>query len=210
MKNFCMTIAALLAAFSFSSLSSLSAAEPASAKSERKEDPRDKRSNLYEKVPLEGTYVGYAGVEIMTPGFFGNAGVNSGVTTSHGYMVQPRLFIGGGVGYLQDFAHSLGVIPIFAETRYFFQSQYQRRIYPHIGARAGAIIPTEGKAGYMVQAFVGIRIPLSEPLALNLELGPQYGAKYKPKDLTAPAQTNQPYVQNGDFFSFFARISLEF
>jgi len=206
MKNFRLIIAAVLAAFSLS----LSAAEPAPDNGNRNDDPRNKRSNLYEKVPLEGTYVGYAGVEMMTPGFFGNGGVNAGVTTSHGYMVKRALFVGGGVGYLQDFNHSLGIIPVFAETRYFFQSKYQRRIYPHIGARAGAIIPTEGKAGFMVQAHVGVRIPLTESFAMSLELGPQYAAKYKPKDVTAPGQIDQPYVQNGDFFSFFARLNFEF
>lgn len=179
----------------------------------RKSDNRDRYSNVYEKVPLEGTYVGYAGVEMLSPSFFSNGGTDFGVVTSHGYMVSRSIFIGGGAGYLADFRHDKGIIPIFAEGRYFFQSQYQRRIYPHIGARAGAAIPTEGKVGFLVQACLGFRIPLAETFAVNIEVGPQYSTKYQ-REIEHPGlqvdEVGKPFERDGYFFSFFARLNFEF
>ncbi|MCM1309965.1 MAG: hypothetical protein NC301_02930 [Bacteroides sp.] len=175
------------------------------------EQPRNRYTNVLEKVPLEGSYVGYAGLELLSPSYFGEGGVNFGVTTSHGAMVTNAIFLGGGVGYMQDFRNSVGAIPVFAEGRYFFQSQYQRRIYPHIGARAGAVIPTEGKVGYLVQLCVGFRVPLTENFAMNIEVGPQYASKYR-RDVEQGyvGQTGEPFVKNGDSFGFFARINFEF
>lgn len=174
-------------------------------------DPRNKYTNVYEKVPLEGSYVGYAGVELLSPSFFGDGGANFGITTSHGVMVTPCIFVGGGAGYIQDFRNNLGLVPVFAEGRYFFQSQYQRRIYPHIGARAGAAIPTkEGKVGYLLQLCIGFRIPLAETFALNLEVGPQYATKYRRETENGYASWNKPFRNDGDAFSFFARLNFEF
>lgn len=204
MKKVSLIFAAILAAIS------LSAAEPEAKTTEQKVDPRDKHSNIYEKVPLEGKYVGYVGIELLTPSFFGGGGVDYGVTTSHGAMITNRIFLGGGAGYMQDFNNSIGLFPVFADFRYFFQSKYQRRIYPHIGARAGAVIPTEGKVGYMVQLGLGVRIPFSENFAMNVEVGPQYATKYERDTEDKYVSIGKPFVSNGDFFSFFFRVNFEF
>ncbi len=207
MKKVFLILVALVAELS------LSASEPAVMKAERKVDGRNKYTNMLEKVPLEGSYVGYAGIEMLSPSYFGDGGTNFGVTTSHGVMITNRIFVGGGAGYIHDFRNDIGIIPVFAEGRYFFQSQYQRRIYPHIGARAGAIIPTQSqaKAGYLLQVCLGFRVPLTEGFAFNLEVGPQYATKYS-RDTPDKqiAQMGEPFISKGDFFSFFARVNFEF
>ncbi len=207
MKKITILLAAAVASLN------LSATEPTTTKSTPKSNKHDRYTNVYEKVPLEGTYVGYAGIEMLSPTFFSNGGADFGVVTSHGYMVTRNIFVGGGAGYLADFSHKRGIIPIFAEGRYFFQSQYQRRIYPHLGARAGAAIPTEGKTGFLIQACLGFRIPLAETFALNIEVGPQYSTKYQRKlehQGLLVDEVGSPFESDGYFFSFFARLNFEF
>lgn len=171
---------------------------------------RNKKSNLYNKVPLEGHYVGYAGIELASPSFFGDGGANYGVVTSHGYMVTDKIFAGAGVGYIEDFTNKQGVIPVFAEGRYFFQSQYQRRIYPHINARAGALFATEGGTGFMLQAGIGIRIPFSNSFAMNFEIGPHYSTKYRRQAGKMELTYNGPFKNSDYAFGFFARVNFEF
>lgn len=166
-------------------------------------------TNLLDKVPSQG-YVGFAGVELMSPGFFGDGGFNAGITTSHGWMVRPTIFFGLGTGYVADFRNEKGVIPIFAEGRLYFPSQYMRKIYPHIGARLGGMIATEGGAGSYVQVACGIRVPLSEKLALNIEVGPQYATKYERERRSDIITFNSPFKSSGMRFSFFGRVNFEF
>ena len=42
---------------------------------------RNDNTNLFEKIPEEGKYVGYAGIEIMSPGFFGDGGLEFGFSS---------------------------------------------------------------------------------------------------------------------------------
>ena len=150
-------------------------------------------TNLYDKVPHSG-YVGSIGLEISAPGAYGSTGV--GVVTTHGMMVKPTIFAGVGVGYLHSVSHGQGVVPIFAEGRFYFPSQYMRRIYPHVGARLGAQVGTEGGAGVYSQIACGIRIPFSDRLALNVEVGPQYAGKYE-RVGNGQVTYNAPYKSKG-------------
>lgn len=168
-------------------------------------------TNLYEKIPAEGSYVGNVALEIVSPGSYGQGGFNVGITTVHGKMFTDRLFLGLGTGYMADFHYGEGLIPIFAEGRIYFPSQYQRRIYPHIGLRAGAEIATEGGCGGMGQIALGFRIPLSEQLALNVEVGPQYATKYEREHgANEISATGKPFRASGGRISFFGRVIFEF
>lgn len=173
-------------------------------------EPAKKRyTNLYDKIPSAG-YVGFAGVEISAPGFFGDGGFGAGITTSHGWMVRPTIFLGLGTGYIADFNNDKGVIPIFAEGRLYFPSQYMRRIYPHIGLRLGGQVATEGGAGTYVQVACGFRVPFSEKFAMNVEVGPQYATKYVRERRSDIITINQPFQSSGMRFAFFGRINFEF
>lgn len=166
-------------------------------------------TNLHDKIPAAG-YVGFVGVEMGSPGAFGPGGFSIGATTSHGYMVTPRIFVGAGAGYIADTEDSQGVIPVFAEGRLYFPSQYMRRIYPHIAARLGAQFATEGGTGGLVQLACGFRVPFNQKLALNVEVGPQYATAYERETPKDQISFNAPFKSNGMKFSFFARINFEF
>lgn len=171
---------------------------------------RNEHTNLLEKVPEEGKYVGYVGVELVSPGYFGDGGANFGLSTTHGVMLKDRIFIGGGAGYFADFNNKKGVIPVFADGRYFFRSQFQRRIYPHIGGRLGVQIATEGGVGGFGQVALGLRVPFTERFALNVEVGPQYATGYEREHELNMISTNKPFKSAGCKFQFFGRINLEF
>lgn len=188
---------------------SLSAA--AQVNTETRVPTKSTKTNLYEKVPMEGKYVGYAGLEFVSPGAFGNGGTNFGVTTSHGAMVTESVFVGAGLGYLADFHNKQGVFPVFADGRYFFRSEFQRRIYPHIAARLGALIPTEGQVGFMGQLAIGIRVPFSDSFAMNIEVGPQLGTHYEREaEKNSISITGGPFKSKDTKFGFFGRINFEF
>lgn len=167
-------------------------------------------TNLYDKVPGEG-YVGSVALEIKAPGYFGNGGSAMGATTTHGWMVTSQFFAGLGAGYIHDTGSGEGVIPIFAEGRYYFTSQYMRRIYPHIGLRAGGQVATEGGAGFYSQLACGVRVPVSEKLAITVEVGPQYSTRYQREGHSeSKLSIGTKYKSSGANFSFFGRIGLEF
>lgn len=188
----------------------LGASTSAQVITEQKVTNKNAHTNLLEKVPEEGKYVGYVGIELVSPGYFGAGGANFGLSTTHGAMIQDRIFIGGGVGYFADFSNKQGVIPVFADGRYFFRSQFQRRIYPHLGARLGVQIATEGGVGGFGQIALGLRVPFTESFALNVEVGPQYATGYERKHEQNMISTNQPFKSAGCKFQFFGRINFEF
>lgn len=163
-------------------------------------------TNLYDKVPHAG-YVGSIGLEVSAPGAYGSTGL--GVVTTHGLMVNPTIFAGVGVGYLHSVSNGQGVVPVFAEGRFYFPSRYMRRIYPHVGVRLGAQLGTEGGAGLYSQVACGIRIPFSERLALNVEVGPQYAGKYERAE-KGQVTYNAPFKSKGQQFGFFGRVTFEF
>lgn len=167
------------------------------------------RTNLYDKLPGDG-YVGFAGVELASPGFFGNGGFAAGVTTEHGLMVTPKVFFGGGVGYVRDFEQHEAVIPIFAAARFYFPSEYMRKIYPHVSARLGGEVATHGGGGTYMQLGIGFRIPFSEKIAMNLEIGPQYATKFEREHRSDEATFGGDFKANGMRFAFFGRVTLEF
>lgn len=165
------------------------------------------RTNLIDKIPSEG-YTGTVGVEINAPTAYSGAGY--GLTTVHGFMLKPTIFLGAGVSYIHSFEYDRGVVPIFLEGRKYFTSQYMRRIYPHIGLRLGGQIATEGGGGFYSQLACGFRVPLSEQLALNVEVGPMYAGKCSRELDDKLTTANKPFKANGAQFSFFGRITFEF
>lgn len=167
----------------------------------------DKNSNLIDKIP--SGYVGTVSVEINAPGAYPETA--AGIETVHGWMVKPKIFLGAGVGYIHSVRYNEGVIPIFAESKFYFASEYMRRIYPHLGLRLGGQIATEGGAGIYSQAAIGFRIPLTEKLALNLEVGPQYVTQYTRGGRHDSTVTyKEPWASNGYTFGFFGRLGIEF
>lgn len=164
-------------------------------------------TNLYDKVPHSG-YVGSIALEINAPGAY--PGAAGGFTTTHGYMIRPTVFLGAGAGYIHSFSHSAGVIPVYAEGRIYFPSEYMRRIYPHIGARLGGQIGTKGGSGMYVQVACAFRIPFSDRVALNVEVGPQYVGKYEREAAAGTVTFNQDFKAKGGHFGFFGRVSFEF
>lgn len=167
-------------------------------------------TNLYDKIPAEG-YVGFAGIDISAPSFFGEGGgFSTGITTSHGWMLRSNLFLGAGAGYLHDFHNDQFVVPIFGDARIYFPSKYMRRIFPHIGARLGGVVASEGGGGLYAQLACGFRVPFSNQVALNVEVGPQYVGKFEREHLAGELGINTPFKAKGMRFGFFGRVSIEF
>lgn len=164
-------------------------------------------TNLYDKVPHSG-YVGSVGLEINAPGAY--PGTSGGLTTVHGFMVKPTIFAGVGAGYLHSFTSDQGVIPIFAEGRFYFPSEHMRRIYPHVGVRLGGQIGTQGGAGMYSQIACGFRVPFSDRLALNIEVGPQYVGKYERESSSTTVTYGKDFKAGGSHFGFFGRVTFEF
>lgn len=166
-------------------------------------------TNVLDKIPSSG-YVGFASVEFCAPGNYNGDGADFGITTTHGWMVRPNMFLGGGVGYIRSFRHGQATIPIYAEGKLYFPSQYMRRIYPHIGLRLGGQLATQGSGGVYSQLACGFRVPLSEKIALNVEVGPQYASRYSREPNGDKVTFGGPFRAAGTKFGFFGRISVEF
>ncbi|MDE6144733.1 MAG: hypothetical protein K2F96_00480 [Muribaculaceae bacterium] len=167
----------------------------------------DRYGNLFEKIP--SGYVGSVALAINAPGAYPETA--AGVETVHGWMVRPKMFLGAGAGYIRAFRYDEAVIPLFAEARFYFASEYMRRIYPHLGLRLGGQFASEGGGGFYSQAACGFRIPMSERFAISLEVGPQYVTKYTRGGRHDSTVTyKSPWMVNGYTFGFFGRLSFEF
>ena len=64
----------------------------------------------------------------------------------------------------------------------------------------------------MGQAAIGFRVPLSEKLALNLEVGPQYSTFFDQEVIVGLPNyaIDAKWKSAGARFSFFGRLSIEF
>ncbi len=146
-------------------------------------------------------YSGNALLEVYANGPFGSAAF--GACTTHGAMITERHFIGAGLGLIHDVSNKRTMVPVYAEGRIFFPSAINR-IYPHIGARLGAVITGKPGTGFMASLTAAVRIPLGERLGLIGEVGPQLMSRY-----SRPAFA-KPYRSDGTGFGITLRIGLSF
>lgn len=123
-------------------------------------------------------YRGYADVGYT----FGIGDYNFGrveVNTSHGYQINPYLFVGAGVGlhFMQSYKTSntdiaLDVrdskvdIPVFANIRCNF---LKKKVSPFIDLKAGTFVSNGD--GLYINASAGCRIATNEKQAVNISLG---------------------------------------
>ncbi len=164
------------------------------------------RTNLYDKIPAQG-YVGHLSAEMSAPSPYGSSGI--GLSTTHGWMVGSTQFLGAGIGVVYTPFAEQSVIPIYAEGRVYFPSEFMRKIYPHVGARVGGQIGTEGGSGVYLQAMGAVRVPLSEQVALNVEVGPQYTGSYTRQVRPDEISYGKPFHNNGGQWGFFIRCGVE-
>lgn len=102
------------------------------------------------------------------------------VNTSHGYQINPYIFIGGGMGlhFMQsykasgtsdiplDIRDSKVDIPVFANVRGTFMKS---RFAPFIDAKAGTFINNNG--GQYINASIGLRISVNKKQAVDIMVG---------------------------------------
>lgn len=78
------------------------------------------------------------------------------ITTVHGYQINPKWFVGIGVGDYLYVDWNLEVIPIFAEGRYEFK---EGRFSPFVSLRLGAAIVSDGGGTHFYYApSFGLRV----------------------------------------------------
>ena len=101
------------------------------------------------------------------------------INTSHGYQINPYIFLGAGMGLHfmpkyetpdmdipLDKRDSKVDIPVFANTRVnFLKSKYS----PFIDVKGGTYVTNSG--GLYVNASAGLRIALNEKQAINISVG---------------------------------------
>lgn len=120
----------------------------------------------------EGAKRGYHW-NVATNFLFGNDGeyhgVNvfgGGISTTHGYQFNPRIFVGGGMALhlhaMSNIETSL-FVPLYADFRFTF---VDKKVTPYLEAKAGyAVGRSDGS--YLSPGF-GVRIGLPKDKALNL------------------------------------------
>lgn len=93
------------------------------------------------------------------------------LTTSHGYQINPYIFIGGGTGF--QFYHEAEsvVLPLFADFRANFTNGH---IVPFVGIKLGYSFDLSDSfsgLGFYLNPAVGVKFMLSDKQALNLSIG---------------------------------------
>lgn len=101
------------------------------------------------------------------------------INTSHGYQVNPYLFLGAGAGlhFMSsyetdgsdiplDIRESKVDIPVFANVRYNFS---KKKVAPFVDAKAGTFVTNNG--GLYLNASLGCRVALNEKQAVSVAVG---------------------------------------
>ncbi len=101
------------------------------------------------------------------------------VNTSHGYQINPFVFLGAGVGLhfmpkyetpnmtiALDTRESKVDIPIFANARVNFM---KKKFCPYIDIKGGTYVTNNG--GLYVNASAGLRVATNEKQAVNISIG---------------------------------------
>lgn len=108
-----------------------------------------------------------------------------GLTTSHGFQLNPYLFFGGGVGvYYCDFDNFKGdyAVPIFANFR---ANLSKGRVSPYFDAKMG--YSASEVSGFYASPSFGLRIGLKRKFGINIQVGysaqgySYYAYRYTPK-----------------------------
>lgn len=123
-------------------------------------------------------YRGYAENQLLV----GNDGVyegcntyGGGVVTSHGYQINPHIFVGGGIGLsyykfdeIEGSDENDGnlAVPLFANARFNFGSG---RVTPYVDAKLGYAVGD--LQGLYASPAVGVRIGIKGKFAINVSTG---------------------------------------
>ncbi len=118
-------------------------------------------------------YRGFADVGLSVVATEGQSAVSFALTTSHGYQVNPYLFLGAGVGVGVSGGSSTSTevsVPIFGQTRINFTT---KRISPYLDFKGGYDVG-DFKGGILSPSF-GISMPVSNYCAIDF--GISYSCK---------------------------------
>lgn len=138
----------------------------------------------YRGIVEEQLYVGNDGV------YDGCNSFGGGITTSHGYQVNPHFFIGGGIGLCyynfdniegSDDSEGNLAVPFFANARFNLGSA---RVTPFIDAKLGYAVGD--LQGLYASPSVGVRIGIKGKFAINVATG-----------YTAQQYTHEDYSYHG-------------
>ncbi len=101
--------------------------------------------------------------------------VFGGITTTHGYQMDPNLFVGGGIGVIVNYENTDFVgVPLYADARYNFMGT--RKVTPFAEARVGYCFAD--MEGFYASPSAGVDIALTEKFGLQFALGYEhYGIK---------------------------------
>lgn len=105
-----------------------------------------------------------------------------GISTSHGYQLNPYIFLGGGVAYHyynSDYFDGHSAVPVFANFRVNMNSN---KISPFFDAKVG--YSAGDFEGVYASPSFGVRIGLKENLGINFSVGyTAQGFKYEDYDI---------------------------
>lgn len=112
-----------------------------------------------------GLNTGYKGFFDLEFGLCG-----TGITTSHGYQLNPHFYVGAGVSGLLAFdripTDELGLIPVFLDFRATLLS---KKTTPYFDMKIGYGIYVNN--GFRINPSLGCRIGLSKKIGLNMGVG---------------------------------------
>lgn len=114
---------------------------------------------------------GYRGFVDVSSGYeLESGGVFANISTTHGFQINPRIFVGGGVGLnFISGSDSFAFVPVYADFRFTF---LRSRITPYLDLRGGTCLNTEeGQVDPYVAPTFGCHFSFKERFALNAGFG---------------------------------------
>jgi hypothetical protein len=94
-----------------------------------------------------------------------------GIQTINGYLYNPHVSLGFGVGLFIDMNEGVAFIPLFADLRVYFLKQ--KPVIPFLSIDVGYALCRENnnKGGALINPSLGIKAYASSKIAINFSLG---------------------------------------
>ncbi len=130
-----------------------------------------------------------------------------GISTSHGYQLNPNIFLGGGIAYHYyslDYFDGHNAVPVFANFRVNMNSN---KVSPFFDAKIG--YSAGDFEGLYASPSFGVRVGIKDNLGVNFSIGyTAQGFKYEDYDLVG--HLHLPKTEKSYIHSITISVGLDF
>lgn len=127
------------------------------------------------------------------------------VHTTHGFQINPHIFVGGGAGILFPYSGDGIAVPVYADFRYTIMN---KKVTPYIEAKSGYSFADF--EGFYASPSVGVDIAFTEKFGLYVGLAYEFYSAKEEKYSYSYYGYSYSYKKNSDIHAMSLRVGIHF